>query len=32
MPAMTGFGTFARIQEERITDKISRRLIAGEQG
>jgi quercetin dioxygenase-like cupin family protein len=32
MPTMTGFGTFAGIPEERISDKISRRVISGEQG
>jgi unsaturated pyranuronate lyase len=32
MPTMTGFGTFAGIPEERISDKISRRIISGEQG
>ena len=32
MPTLTGFATFAGIPEESVTDKISRRIIAGEQG
>ncbi len=32
MPQMTGFGSFATVPEERITDKITRRAISGEQG
>jgi quercetin dioxygenase-like cupin family protein len=32
MPVLSGFSTFATIPEERITEKISRRVISGEQG
>jgi quercetin dioxygenase-like cupin family protein len=32
MPTLTGFGAFASIPEERITEKISRRILSGEQG
>jgi quercetin dioxygenase-like cupin family protein len=32
MPKVTGFSTFASIPEERISDKISRRVVSGEQG
>ena len=31
MPKFTGFSTFASIPEERISDKISRRIVSGEQ-
>ena len=32
MPTLVGFGTFASVPEETVTDKIRRRMIAGEQG
>jgi quercetin dioxygenase-like cupin family protein len=32
MPTLSGFGTFASVPEEKVTDKIRRRMIAGEQG
>lgn len=32
MPRLSGFASLAALPEERITDKISRRLIAGEEG
>jgi quercetin dioxygenase-like cupin family protein len=32
MPTLVGFGSFAEVPEERITEKIRRRLIAGDQG
>jgi len=32
MGKLTGFGTFASIPEERISDKIVRRVLSGEQG
>jgi quercetin dioxygenase-like cupin family protein len=32
MPTMIGFSTFASIPEERVSDKISRRIVAGEKG
>ena len=32
MPTLTGFSTLAEIPLERITDKISRRMMAGSQG
>ena len=31
MPIVSGFASFAGIPEERVTDEISRRIIAGEQ-
>jgi quercetin dioxygenase-like cupin family protein len=31
MPTLTGFGAFAAIPEEQISDKISRRILAGDQ-
>ena len=31
MATLTGFGNFAALAEERITDKISRRVLAGQQ-
>jgi quercetin dioxygenase-like cupin family protein len=31
MPTLTGFGTFASIPEEQIGDKVSRRILAGDQ-
>jgi quercetin dioxygenase-like cupin family protein len=30
MPTLTGFGSFAGLPEERVTDNISRRIIAGD--
>ena len=32
MPQLTGFTSLKEIADERITDKISRRLVAGDQG
>jgi quercetin dioxygenase-like cupin family protein len=32
MPIVTGFSAFASIPEEQITDKITRRVVSGEQG
>ena len=32
MPKLSGYGALAELAEERITDKISRRVVAGEQG
>src|SRR5262249_9196936 len=32
MPRLTGFSAFASLPEERISDKVSRRIVAGEQG
>jgi unsaturated pyranuronate lyase len=32
MPTLTGFSTFAALPEERLTDKITRRVLSGEQG
>lgn len=32
MPVLTGYGSLAAVPEERITDKITRRVVAGEQG
>jgi quercetin dioxygenase-like cupin family protein len=31
MPTLTGFGAFASIPEEQISDKVSRRILAGDQ-
>jgi quercetin dioxygenase-like cupin family protein len=31
MPKFSGFSTFASIPEERISDKISRRIVSGDQ-
>jgi quercetin dioxygenase-like cupin family protein len=31
MPALVGFGTFAALPEEQISEKISRRILSGEQ-
>lgn len=31
MPVMSGFGTFASLPEEQVTDKITRRVLSGEQ-
>ena len=32
MPSITGFSAFASIPEEHVSDKISRRIVAGEKG
>jgi quercetin dioxygenase-like cupin family protein len=32
MTTFTGYGNFAALAEERITDKISRRVLSGKQG
>ena len=32
MPTMTGFGAFADLPEEQLTDKITRRVLSGQQG
>jgi quercetin dioxygenase-like cupin family protein len=32
MPKLAGYGSLATLTEERITDKISRRQVAGERG
>ena len=32
MPVLSGFSAFASIPEERLSDKISRRVVCGEQG
>ena len=32
MPSITGFSAFASIPEEQVSDKISRRIVSGEQG
>jgi hypothetical protein len=32
MPTFVGFNTFAALPEEQISEKISRRILAGEQG
>lgn len=32
MPRVTGFTSLGEIAEEKITDKISRRIVSGEQG
>ena len=32
MPTLVGFGTFAALPEEQISEKISRRILSGEQG
>jgi len=32
MPKLSGFSTFAAIPEERISDKISRRIVSGDKG
>ncbi len=31
-PTLTGFGSLDQIEEEQITDKIARRVLAGERG
>ena len=32
MPKILGFGTFAALPPEQITEKISRRVLSGDQG
>jgi quercetin dioxygenase-like cupin family protein len=32
MPRLVGFGTFAALLEEQLSEKISRRILAGDQG
>ena len=32
MPTLVGFGTFAALPEEEISEKISRRILCGDQG
>jgi quercetin dioxygenase-like cupin family protein len=32
MPLISGFGAFADLPEERISDKITRRVLSGDQG
>jgi hypothetical protein len=32
MPRRVGFGTFAALPEEQISEKISRRILSGDQG
>ena len=32
MPTLVGFGTFADLPEEQISEKISRRILCGDQG
>ena len=32
MPTLVGFGTFAALVEEQISEKISRRVLSGDQG
>jgi quercetin dioxygenase-like cupin family protein len=32
MPTLVGFGTFAALLEEQISEKISRRILSGDQG
>jgi quercetin dioxygenase-like cupin family protein len=32
MPTLVGFGTFAALFEEQISEKISRRILSGDQG
>ena len=32
MPTLVGFGTFAALPEEQINEKVSRRILSGEQG
>jgi hypothetical protein len=32
MPTLVGFGTFAALREEQISEKISRRILSGDQG
>src|SRR4249919_1212864 len=32
MPTLVGFGTFAALPEEQVSEKISRRILSGDQG
>ena len=32
MSTLVGFGTFAALPEEQISEKISRRILSGDQG
>ena len=32
MPTLVGFGTFADLPEEQISENISRRIVSGDQG
>ncbi len=32
MPTLVGFGTFAALPAEQVTEKISRRILSGDQG
>jgi hypothetical protein len=32
MPTLVGFGTFAALREEQISEKISRRVLSGDHG
>lgn len=32
MPTLEGFGTFAALREEQISEKVSRRILSGDQG
>ena len=32
MPTLVGFGRFAALLEEQISEKISRRILSGDQG
>jgi len=32
MPTLVGFGTFAALREEQISEKVSRRILSGDQG
>jgi hypothetical protein len=32
MPTLVGFGTFAALPEEQISERISRRILSGDQG
>jgi quercetin dioxygenase-like cupin family protein len=32
MPKLSGFASFAALPEERVTDKITRKIVAGDQG
>ena len=32
MPRLVGFGAFAELPEEQISEKISRRILPGDQG
>jgi hypothetical protein len=32
MPRLVGFGTFAALPEEQISEKVSRRILSGDQG